>query len=106
MVKERGILIESCPVSNEVLRYSSTVSHHPLPALLARGVKCSLSNDDPSMMGQGGAGMTCDFWQAMQSWEDLGLAGLVRSSSLRTKFPVFNKANWNIDCCPGFDGAE
>ena len=47
MVKEKQILIESCPISNEVLRYSASIMSHPLPALLARGVKASLSNDDP-----------------------------------------------------------
>jgi adenosine deaminase CECR1 len=77
MVKERRIMVESCPISNEMLRYTSSVLAHPLPALLARGVKCCLSNDDPSMMGQGGAVLTCDFWQALQGWENLGLAGLV-----------------------------
>lgn len=77
MVKEKKILIESCPISNEVLRYTASIMSHPLPALLARGVPASLSNDDPALMGQGTSGMTHDFWQALQGWENLGLAGLV-----------------------------
>lgn len=76
MVKEKKILIESCPVSNEVLRLTGSIMSHPLPALLARGVPCSLSNDDPGILGQGSAGMTHDFWQALQGWQNLGLAGL------------------------------
>jgi len=77
MVKEKKILVESCPISNEVLRYTASIMSHPLPALLARGVPAALSNDDPSLLGQGTSGMTHDFWQALQGWENLGLAGLV-----------------------------
>ncbi|KAI1497089.1 adenosine/AMP deaminase [Biscogniauxia marginata] len=76
LVKEKKILIESCPISNEVLRLCGSVMSHPLPALLARGVACSLCNDDPAMLGQDTAGSTHDFWQALQGWDNLGLAGL------------------------------
>ncbi|CAJ2502847.1 Uu.00g102410.m01.CDS01 [Anthostomella pinea] len=76
LVKEKKILVESCPISNEVLRLCGSVMSHPLPALLARGVHCSLCNDDPAMLGQDTAGSTHDFWQALQGWENLGLAGL------------------------------
>lgn len=76
MVKTKNILIESCPISNEVLRLTSSIKSHPLPALLARGVPCALSNDDPAILGQRGNGVTDDFWQALQGWENLGLAGL------------------------------
>jgi len=76
MVKEKRILVESCPISNEVLRLCGSIMSHPLPALLARGVTCSLCNDDPGILGQDTAGMTHDFWQALQGWDNLGLAGL------------------------------
>ncbi|KAI1178598.1 adenosine deaminase-related growth factor [Nemania sp. FL0916] len=76
LVKEKRVLVESCPISNEVLRLCASVMSHPLPALLARGVACSLCNDDPAMLGQDTAGSTHDFWQALQGWENLGLEGL------------------------------
>lgn len=76
MVKDKRILIESCPVSNEVLRLTGSILSHPLPALIARGVSCALCNDDPAMLGQGVSGMTHDFWQALQGWENLGFEGL------------------------------
>lgn len=63
-----------------MLRYSASIISHPLPALLARGVPAALSNDDPALLGQGTSGMTHDFWQALQGWENLGLEGLVSSS--------------------------
>ncbi|KAK0719588.1 adenosine deaminase-related growth factor [Lasiosphaeris hirsuta] len=75
-VRDKRVLIESCPISNEVLRLTGSIMQHPLPALLARGVACSLCNDDPAILGQDAAGMTHDFWQALQGWENLGLAGL------------------------------
>ena len=75
-VKQKAILIESCPISNEVLRLTTNISSHPLPALLARGVKVALCNDDPSILGHGRNGLTHDFWQALQGWENLGLEGL------------------------------
>lgn len=76
MVKDKRILVESCPVSNEVLRFTGSIMMNTLPALLARGIPCSLSNDDPAILGQGSSGMSHDFWQALQGWENLGLAGL------------------------------
>ncbi|KAK3325218.1 hypothetical protein B0H66DRAFT_599393 [Apodospora peruviana] len=75
-VKDKKILIESCPISNEVLRLTGSIMQHPLPALLARGVACALCNDDPAILGQETAGVTHEFWQALQGWENLGLAGL------------------------------
>ncbi|MCJ1253661.1 hypothetical protein MMC24_001473 [Lignoscripta atroalba] len=76
MVKKKSILIESCPISNEVLRLTGSILSHPLPSLLARGVAVALCNDDPAILGHGKNGLTHDFWQALQGWENLGLAGL------------------------------
>lgn len=75
-VRDRRIMVESCPVSNEVLRLCASVLAHPLPALIARGVPCCLNNDDPAILGHDTAGSTHDYWQALQGWENLGLAGL------------------------------
>jgi len=76
MVKEKKILIESCPISNEVLRLSSSILSHTLPALLARGVSVSLNNDDPCILGYGKNGLTHDFWQCFMGFDNLGLEGL------------------------------
>ncbi|CAI6266923.1 unnamed protein product [Periconia digitata] len=97
MVKEKKILIESCPVSNEVLRLCGSIMSHPLPALLARGVSCSLSNDDPTILGQGVSGMSHDFWQALQGWENLGLEGLgsLAENSVRwASFEDYTPQEW------------
>lgn len=94
-VKKEKILIESCPISNEVLRLCTSILSHPLPALLARGVACSLCNDDPAILGQDTAGSTHDFWQALQGWENLGLAGLGSLAQNSVKWAAFEDQDKN-----------
>jgi adenosine deaminase CECR1 len=89
MVKEKKILIESCPISNEVLRLTGSIMSHPLPALLSRGVPVSLCNDDPAILGHGHSGMTHDFWQALQGWENLGLEGLASLAENSVRWASF-----------------
>ncbi|KLU86401.1 hypothetical protein MAPG_05415 [Magnaporthiopsis poae ATCC 64411] len=93
LVKDRRILVESCPISNEVLRLCSSVTAHPLPALLARGVPCALSNDDPGMLGHDTAGATHDFWSALQGWDNLGLAGLGSLAENSVRWAAFEDEN-------------
>ena len=85
MVKDKQILVESCPISNEILRLSSSILSHTLPALLSRNVACSLNNDDPAVLGHGRNGLTHDFWQCFMAWENFGLEGLgtVAENSLK-----------------------
>lgn len=107
MVKTKRILIESCPISSEVLRLTSSIKAHPLPALLARGVPCSLSNDDPGVLGYGVSGVTHDFWQALQGWENLGLEGLgsLAENSVRwASYTDQSTKDWNKDVADGKHG--
>jgi adenosine deaminase len=51
LLAERGVPLEVCPTSN---LHTSTVrdyASHPLPALLRRGLRCTLNSDDPSISG-------------------------------------------------------
>lgn len=89
MVKEKRILVESCPISNEVLRLCGSIMSHPLPALLSRGVSCALCNDDPAMLGQDTAGMSHDYWQALQGWENVGLLGLGSMAENSVRWSAF-----------------
>lgn len=92
-VKTKHIAIESCPLSNEVLKLTSSVGTHPLPALLARGVKCTISNDDPAILGgpyrDNRNGSSTDFWSILQSWDDLGLAGLGSLAEESVRYALF-----------------
>jgi adenosine deaminase CECR1 len=107
MVKEKKILVESCPVSNEVLRLTSSILSHPLPALLARGVPVALCNDDPAMLGQGTTGVSHDYWQALQGWENLGLAGLGSLAENSVRWAAFedqSQKQWLLDIKLGAAG--
>ncbi|OAL65910.1 adenosine deaminase [Trichophyton rubrum] len=107
IVKERRIMVESCPISNEVLRLTATALAHPLPALLARGVSASLSNDDPALLGQGTSGMSHDFWQAVQAWENLGLAGLGSLAENSVRYAAFEDEDdeqWVGGIDKGYEG--
>ena len=107
MIKTKKILVESCPISNEVLRLTSSIKAHPLPALLARGVCCALSNDDPAILGHRDNGVTPDFWQALQGWENLGLAGLGSLAENSVRWAAFEDQTtkeWNKDVKDGIYG--
>ena len=49
----RGICLDVCPTSNVVLEVYPRIADHPLPLLLAAGVRCSLNADDPLLFGCG-----------------------------------------------------
>lgn len=107
LVKRKQILIECCPISNEILRLSASILSHPMPALLARNVPVSLCNDDPAILGQDNSGMTHDFWQALQGWENLGLAGLGSLAENSVRWALFedqSSEDWSRDIALGFDG--
>jgi aminodeoxyfutalosine deaminase len=47
---ERGIVCDVTPVSNLRTGVVRSLAEHPLPAMLAAGVRCSISSDDPVLM--------------------------------------------------------
>lgn len=47
----RGIVLDVCPTSNLRTGVVSSLAEHPLPALLAAGVACTINTDDPAMFG-------------------------------------------------------
>jgi adenosine deaminase len=46
---EEGVPLEICPTSNVQTSTVASYAGHPLPALLAAGVRCTLNTDDPSI---------------------------------------------------------
>jgi adenosine deaminase CECR1 len=107
MVKEKKILVESCPISNEILRLSSSVLSHSLPALLSRGVAVSLNNDDPAILGHGKNGLTHDYWQSFMAWENLGLEGIATMAENSLKWCAIEDqkpAAWTKDITEGYMG--
>ena len=47
----RRVVLDVCPISNLRTRVVSSLAEHPLPQLVAAGVVCSISTDDPAMFG-------------------------------------------------------
>ncbi|MGH3648151.1 MAG: adenosine deaminase [Micromonosporaceae bacterium] len=45
----RDVVLDVCPTSNLRTRVVASLDAHPLPALRAAGVSCSISTDDPAM---------------------------------------------------------
>jgi aminodeoxyfutalosine deaminase len=45
----RGIVLDVCPLSNLRTGVVRSLEGHPLPQLVAAGVRCSISTDDPAM---------------------------------------------------------
>jgi len=46
---DRGIVLDVCPLSNLRTGAVPSLEEHPLPQLVAAGVQCSISTDDPAM---------------------------------------------------------
>lgn len=107
MVKEKKILVESCPISNEILRLSSSILSHALPALLSRGVPVSLNNDDPAILGHGKNGLSHDFWQAFMAFENLGLEGLATMAENSIRWSAIEdqkQGEWLREMSEGYMG--
>ena len=47
----RGVVLDVCPISNLRTGVVASLAEHPLPWLIAAGVACSVSTDDPAMFG-------------------------------------------------------
>jgi aminodeoxyfutalosine deaminase len=45
----RGTVLDVCPISNVCLGVVPSLEEHPLPQLVAAGVRCSISTDDPAI---------------------------------------------------------
>ena len=107
MVKEEKILVECCPISNEILRLSSSILSHSLPALLARGVSVSLNNDDPTILGHGKNGLTHDYWQAFMAFDNLGLEGLATMAENSIRWSAIEdqkQGEWLKEISEGYMG--
>jgi len=49
-IAARGVVCDVTPTSNVLLGVAPSLAAHPLPRMLAAGVRCSISSDDPVLM--------------------------------------------------------
>ncbi|HZR91701.1 MAG TPA: adenosine deaminase [Gaiellaceae bacterium] len=47
----RGTVLDVCPTANVCVGAVRSYDEHPLPEMVAAGIRCSLSTDDPAMFG-------------------------------------------------------
>jgi len=48
---DRGTVLDVCPTANVCVGAVPSYDRHPLPEMVAAGLRCSLSTDDPAMFG-------------------------------------------------------
>lgn len=79
LLADRGTCLDVCPTSNLLLAVVPSLAEHPLPALLAAGVRCSLNADDPLLFGPG---LLAEYEvvRAEMGLDDEALAAVARAS--------------------------
>lgn len=61
VMKTKGIALEVCPISNQILRYTTDLRMHPIGEYINRGIPCVICSDDPQILGN--PGLSYDFWE-------------------------------------------
>ncbi|KAL7914188.1 hypothetical protein GGI35DRAFT_237311 [Trichoderma velutinum] len=71
-MKAKGICLELCPISNEILGLTPRVGGHSMYQLLANNVHCTVSSDNGALFR---SSLSHDFYQVMVGKADMGLYG-------------------------------
>ncbi|KAK3292643.1 uncharacterized protein B0H64DRAFT_377148 [Chaetomium fimeti] len=72
-MKQRGVCVEVCPISNEILGLTPRMSGHSVYNLLANNVPCTISADNATLFR---SRLSHDFYQVMAGKSDMTLHGL------------------------------
>jgi adenosine deaminase CECR1 len=122
--ESKGICIELCPISNELLHLCRNIKEHPYPELLAAGIPCCVNSDNPSLFrfvtalsatsswranSSTSNSMSHEFYQIMvgapsmsiHSWKQLALWSLEYSclkEEQKEKAEVYFRAAWEEFC--------
>jgi aminodeoxyfutalosine deaminase len=95
----RGIVLDVCPTSNVATGAVPALSAHPLPALRAAGVPCTISTDDPAMFGTDLAAEYAVAARLGASPEDCyraGLAGALCDTATRREIEAIGQSfDWS-----------
>jgi adenosine deaminase CECR1 len=65
IVRSRGVAIEVCPISNQILGYVPDLRNHPAVHYISTGLPIVLSPDDPAIMRHT---FSDDFYVAFMAW--------------------------------------
>jgi aminodeoxyfutalosine deaminase len=98
-LRERGTVLDVCPVSNVRVGVVPSLAEHPLPKLVAAGVLCSLSTDDPPMFD---TDLTAEYAAACslglhpRGFYEAGLAGVLCDEATKARLASIGEAyDWN-----------
>ena len=92
----RGTVLDVCPLSNLRTGAVRSLAEHPLPRLVAAGVRCSISTDDPAMFG---TDLTQDYEAAAsfgldpRSFFEAGVAGALCDEDTRARLRQTGEAH-------------
>ncbi|HET7573448.1 MAG TPA: adenosine deaminase [Gaiellaceae bacterium] len=92
----RGTVLDVCPLSNLRTGAVASLAEHPLPRLLAAGVRCSISTDDPAMFD---TDLTRDYEAAAslgldpRAAYDAGVAGALCDEQTRAQLREIGRAH-------------
>ena len=93
----RGLVLDVTPISNVRTGAVPSLEEHPLPALVAAGVLCSISTDDPEMFD---TDLTreyeaaCTFGIAPRAFYDAALKGALCSPETRSRLLAIAEGFW------------
>jgi aminodeoxyfutalosine deaminase len=97
----RGVVLDVCPMSNLRTRVVHSLDEHPLPRLVAAGVPCSISTDDPAMFD---TDLTRDYEAAKsmglspELFYETGVAGALCDEETRERLRATGEAHdWSAD---------
>jgi aminodeoxyfutalosine deaminase len=97
----RGTVLDVCPLSNLRTGAVPSLADHPLPRLVAAGVRCSISTDDPAMFD---TDLSRDYEAATsfgldpRSFYDAGVAGALCGEETRARLQsIGDSFDWAAD---------
>jgi aminodeoxyfutalosine deaminase len=98
-LSERGTVLDVCPMSNVRVGVVPSLAEHPLPHLVAGGVLCSLSTDDPPMFD---TDLTAEYAAACslglhpRAFYEAGVAGALCDERTRARLAAIGDAyDWD-----------
>jgi aminodeoxyfutalosine deaminase len=94
---ERGIVLDVTPISNVRTGAVAALDEHPLPELVAAGVRCSVSTDDPAMFDTDLTreyDAACSFGIEPRTLYDAAVAGALCGDASRARLGAIAESFW------------